>query len=230
MEFGPRALGNRSILGDPRSPKMQSVMNLKVKFRESFRPFAPVVMKEHASDYFDLHTDSPYMLLVAPVRAELRTRAKGEPSLLNLSDQPRSALPAVTHVDYSARIQTLRREQNSKFYAVLERFKQGEPTDEQLPIGSTVIRRIRPTKAILAEAERGLSLSRLWVMGRLGVGRAGVRGTRGRVSRGCHYSRRAGGVSRRTRRPGTPGRTRAGRSAAVTRRRRAARRRGRQRR
>jgi len=122
MEFGPRALGNRSILGDPRSAKMQSVMNLKVKFRESFRPFAPVVMQEHAAEYFELETDSPYMLLVAPVRAELRKPA--EAPALNLAQQPRSTLPAVTHVDYSARIQTLRREQNPRFYALLERFKQ----------------------------------------------------------------------------------------------------------
>lgn len=124
MEFGPRALGNRSIVGDPRSPKMQSVMNLKVKFRESFRPFAPVVMEEHAAEYFELESESPYMLLVAPVRTELRTPAKSEALALNLAQEPRSTLPAVTHVDCSARIQTLRREQNPKFYALLDRFKQ----------------------------------------------------------------------------------------------------------
>ena len=124
MEFGPRALGNRSILGDPRSPKMQSVMNRKVKFRESFRPFAPVVMQEHAAEYFELETDSPYMLLVAPVRAELRKPAKTELTGLSLANQPHSTLPAVTHVDYSARIQTSRREQNPRFYALLERFKE----------------------------------------------------------------------------------------------------------
>jgi len=103
MEFGPRALGNRSILGDARSPKMQSQMNLKIKFRESFRPFAPVVRIERANDYFDLHTESPYMLLVAPARQK--------------------GIPAVTHVDNSARIQTLKREDNPRFYSLLETFE-----------------------------------------------------------------------------------------------------------
>lgn len=103
MEFGPRALGNRSILGDPRSPKMQSQMNLKIKFRESFRPFAPVVPLERAHDYFELATESPYMLLVAPVR--------------------KGGLPAVTHVDNSARIQTLRRDDNPRFYSLLKAFE-----------------------------------------------------------------------------------------------------------
>ncbi|HTD84974.1 MAG TPA: carbamoyltransferase [Candidatus Binatia bacterium] len=103
MEFGPRALGSRSILGDPRSPKMQSQMNLKIKFRESFRPFAPVVRAERVSDYFELDGESPYMLLVAPAR--------------------KSGLPAVTHVDNSARIQTLKREDNPRFYALLEGFE-----------------------------------------------------------------------------------------------------------
>jgi len=103
MEFGPRALGSRSILGDPRSPKMQSQMNLKIKFRESFRPFAPVVRGERVSDYFELERESPYMLLVAPVR--------------------KGGLPAVTHVDNSARIQTLTREENPRFYALLEAFE-----------------------------------------------------------------------------------------------------------
>ena len=103
MEFGPRALGNRSILGDPRSPKMQSQMNLKIKFRESFRPFAPVVRAERANDFFELSCESPYMLLIAPVRQK--------------------GLPAVTHVDNSARIQTLKREDNPRFYALLEAFE-----------------------------------------------------------------------------------------------------------
>ncbi len=123
MEFGPRALGNRSILGDPRSPKMQSVMNLKVKFRESFRPFAPVVMREHVSDYFDLSADSPYMLLVAPVRSELRKPVISRALGLELVKEVRSTLPAVTHVDYSARIQTVTRGQNPVLYGLLERFK-----------------------------------------------------------------------------------------------------------
>ena len=103
MEFGPRALGNRSILGDPRSPKMQSQMNLKIKFRESFRPFAPVVRAERVNDFFELSCESPYMLLIAPVRQK--------------------GLPAVTHVDNSARIQTLKREDNPRFYALLEAFE-----------------------------------------------------------------------------------------------------------
>jgi carbamoyltransferase len=119
MEFGPRALGNRSILGDPRSPRMQSVMNLKVKFRESFRPFAPVVRRERVGDYFDLETDSPYMLLVAPVRAALRRPT--DPGLRGLDrlKAARSTIPAVTHVDDSARIQTVTREQNPLLYALL---------------------------------------------------------------------------------------------------------------
>jgi carbamoyltransferase len=123
MEFGPRALGNRSILGDARSPRMQSVMNLKVKFRESFRPFAPVVLRERAREYFDLDADSPYMLLVAPVRGELR-RPVPEP-LMGLArlKELRSTIPAVTHVDYSARIQTVTRGQNPLLYALLERFE-----------------------------------------------------------------------------------------------------------
>jgi carbamoyltransferase len=123
MEFGPRALGNRSILGDARSPKMQSVMNLKVKFRESFRPFAPMVRRERAAEYFDLNTDSPYMLLVAPIqerwRIPLSTGVKG----LDLLKQPRSRLPAVTHVDYSARIQTVHCEDNPLLYDLLLRFE-----------------------------------------------------------------------------------------------------------
>jgi carbamoyltransferase len=122
MEFGPRALGNRSILGDPRSPRMQSVMNLKVKFRESFRPFAPVVMQEHAGDFFDLPIESPYMLLVAPVKSELCKPLKSGRVGFDSLKEIRSTIPAVTHVDYSARIQTIRREQNPKLYALLERF------------------------------------------------------------------------------------------------------------
>jgi len=124
MEFGPRALGNRSILGDPRSPKMQSIMNLKVKFRESFRPFAPVVRRERVRDYFDLDADSPYMLLIAPVRKSLRLPIDESARGLDRLQQMRSTIPAVTHVDYSARIQTLTRDQNPRLYALLERFEQ----------------------------------------------------------------------------------------------------------
>jgi carbamoyltransferase len=126
MEFGPRALGGRSILGDCRNPKMQSMMNLKIKYRESFRPFAPAVLRERLNDYFDLQTDSPYMLLVAPVlenrRIELteRERALSGIDLLNI---PRSDIPAVTHIDYSARIQTVDEEANSRFYRLIKAFE-----------------------------------------------------------------------------------------------------------
>jgi carbamoyltransferase len=123
MEFGPRALGNRSILGDARSPQMQSVMNLKVKFRESFRPFAPIVRRERVADYFDLTGESPYMLLVAAVRPELRLPVAAGVKGLELLKQTRSTLPAVTHVDGSARIQTVAREDNPLFYDLLLRFE-----------------------------------------------------------------------------------------------------------
>jgi carbamoyltransferase len=137
MEFGPRALGSRSILGDPRSPKMQSAMNLKVKFRESFRPFAPVVRREHVNDYFELDCDSPYMLLVAPVKEALRSGTAGSkpvpgaeagdrraPDLIARVNEIRSSIPAVTHVDYSSRIQTVTREENARLHALLERWEQ----------------------------------------------------------------------------------------------------------
>ncbi|MFL6334189.1 MAG: carbamoyltransferase [Pyrinomonadaceae bacterium] len=126
MEFGPRALGARSILGDPRSPRMQSQMNLKIKFRESFRPFAPSVLRERVSDYFELDTDSPYMLLVAPVREELRRETtKDEEGLFGIErlNVPRSTIPAVTHVDYSARVQTVRREESPAYYDLLAAFE-----------------------------------------------------------------------------------------------------------
>jgi carbamoyltransferase len=119
MEFGPRALGNRSILGDARSAKMQSVMNLKVKFRESFRPFAPIVRRERVADYFDLDVESPYMLLVAPVKKELQKPLPTDVSGLDLLKAARSTLPAITHVDYSARIQTVEREGNPLLYDLL---------------------------------------------------------------------------------------------------------------
>jgi carbamoyltransferase len=126
MEFGPRALGARSILGDPRSPRMQSQMNLKIKFRESFRPFAPSVLRERVSDYFELEDDSPYMLLVAPVREGLRRdTAAEEGGLFGIErlNVPRSTIPAVTHVDYSARVQTVRREDNPAYYDLLAAFE-----------------------------------------------------------------------------------------------------------
>jgi carbamoyltransferase len=126
MEFGPRALGARSILGDPRSPRMQSQMNLKIKFRESFRPFAPSVLRERVSDYFELDCDSPYMLLVAPVRERLRRALSAEEEGLfgiEKLNVPRSSIPAVTHVDYSARVQTVRAEENPLYHELLAAFE-----------------------------------------------------------------------------------------------------------
>jgi carbamoyltransferase len=117
MEFGPRALGARSILGDARNPKMQSVMNLKIKYRESFRPFAPSVLRERVSDYFEMDTDSPYMLLVAPVVEKRRTPLTAEEQALwgiDLLNVPKSDIPAATHVDYSARVQTVHEETNPR--------------------------------------------------------------------------------------------------------------------
>jgi carbamoyltransferase len=125
MEFGPRALGARSILGDPRSPRMQSQMNLKIKFRESFRPFAPSVLRERVADYFELDCDSPYMLLVAPVREHLRVpMTDAEEKLFGVEklNVPRSVVPAITHVDYSARVQTVRREDNPAYYDLIAAF------------------------------------------------------------------------------------------------------------
>ncbi|MCB9870290.1 MAG: carbamoyltransferase [Planctomycetes bacterium] len=125
MEFGPRALGSRSIIGDARSPRMQSVMNLKIKFRESFRPFAPIVLREDAPEYFQIEADqeSPYMLIVAPVRESIRKQVDpGKRGLEKLSQQ-RSTVPAVTHVDYSARVQTVDESRNPRLTALLRRFK-----------------------------------------------------------------------------------------------------------
>ncbi len=126
MEFGPRALGSRSILGDARSPKMQSVMNLKIKFRESFRPFAPIVLREHASEYFDIapQHDSPYMLIVAPVRQDKRKQVDASAKGLDKLKQLRSVIPAVTHVDYSARLQTVDGERNPRLANLMRRFKE----------------------------------------------------------------------------------------------------------
>lgn len=126
MEFGPRALGGRSILGDARNPKMQSVMNLKIKYRESFRPFAPSVLRERLPDYFCMDTDSPYMLLVAPVLEKRRApKSSGQESLwgIDLLNVPRSDIPAVTHIDYSARIQTVHQETNPRYYQLLKAFE-----------------------------------------------------------------------------------------------------------
>jgi carbamoyltransferase len=126
MEFGPRALGARSILGDPRSPSMQSVLNLKVKYRESFRPFAPSVLREDVADWFEMDADSPYMLLVADVVERRRKAMTPEQQKLfgiEKLNVPRSDIPAVTHVDYSARIQTVHRETNPRYYALIAEFK-----------------------------------------------------------------------------------------------------------
>jgi carbamoyltransferase len=125
MEFGPRALGGRSILGDPRNPQMQSQMNIKIKFREGFRPFAPSVLRERVSEWFELDGDSPYMLLVAPVRADRRRAVTAEEDsrwgIEKLKVQ-RSEIPAVTHVDYSARIQTVSRQDNAEYYDLIHAF------------------------------------------------------------------------------------------------------------
>ncbi len=123
MEFGPRALGNRSILADARSPRIQSELNLKIKQRESFRPFAPVVRADRARDYFQLDVESPYMLLVAPLREALRLPTDPAPLGLDRLHQVRSPIPAVTHIDYSARIQTVTRAQNPRLYQLLEIFE-----------------------------------------------------------------------------------------------------------
>jgi carbamoyltransferase len=127
MEFGPRALGARSVLGDPRSPAMQKTLNLRVKFRESFRPFAPAVLREDVADWFELDADSPYMLLVADVKKERRRRMTNEEEQLFGIDKlnvARSDIPAVTHVDYSARVQTVHADTNPRFHALISRFKE----------------------------------------------------------------------------------------------------------
>ncbi len=130
MEFGPRALGCRSIIGDPRSPAMQTQMNLRIKFRESFRPFAPVVLREEVGDYFDHEGDSPYMLMVAEVRKELQLQLSAEeqaamkdPDLRKRVNVARSTLPAITHVDMSARIQTIDERRHGRFYRLMKEFK-----------------------------------------------------------------------------------------------------------
>lgn len=130
MEFGPRALGCRSIIGDPRSPAMQAQMNLRIKYRESFRPFAPVVIREEVSDYFDHDGDSPYMLIVADVKKELQRElseeekaAMKDPDLRKRVNVPRSTLPAVTHVDMSARMQTIDAKRHGRFYRLMKEFK-----------------------------------------------------------------------------------------------------------
>jgi len=130
MEFGPRALGARSILGDPRRSETQSKMNLKIKFRESFRPFAPSVLAEDVNEYFEMDKESPYMLLVAPVQARRKLPMDwhdfqaGNDDMLPVINQPRSDIPAITHVDYSARIQTVNKHDNPEYYRVIQKFKE----------------------------------------------------------------------------------------------------------
>jgi carbamoyltransferase len=125
MEFGPRALGGRSIIGDARSARMQETMNLKIKFRESFRPFAPSVLRESVADYFELKEESPYMLLVAPVAKAIRQEpGKEQQTLFGLQKllAVRSTIPAVTHVDYSARVQTVTAQQHPLYYRMIKKF------------------------------------------------------------------------------------------------------------
>ena len=126
MEFGPRALGSRSILGDARSPSMQSLLNLKVKYRESFRPFAPSVLCEDVRDWFEMEANSPYMLLVGNVKERRRIAMTQEQQKLfgiEKLNVPRSEIPAVTHVDYSARVQTVHAETNPRYHALISAFK-----------------------------------------------------------------------------------------------------------
>ncbi len=133
MEFGPRALGGRSIIGDPRNKDMQSVMNLKIKYRESFRPFAPSILEEDVTNHFEMNVKSPYMLLVAPIQKKLcKERTQKEKQLFGIEklNIPRSSLPAITHVDYSARVQTVNYETNPRYYKLISAFKKrtGCPT------------------------------------------------------------------------------------------------------
>jgi carbamoyltransferase len=127
MEFGPRALGGRSILGDPRSPSMQKLLNLKVKYRESFRPFAPSILREDVAEWFEHDGDSPYMLMVADVAEKHRLKMTPEQDALfgiEKLNVARSSIPAVTHVDYSARIQTVHTDTNPRYHALISKFKE----------------------------------------------------------------------------------------------------------
>ena len=151
MEFGPRALGARSIVGDPRDPVMQSTMNLKIKFRESFRPFAPSVLAEYAKDYFELHQESPYMLVVTEVSPTQRIETdNSEASGLDLLKVQRSTIPAVTHVDHSARVQTVTPERNAPYHRLLSEFK--AQTDCAVLVNTSFNVRGEPIVASPAEA------------------------------------------------------------------------------
>ena len=142
MEFGPRALGNRSIIGDPRNPKMQSIMNLKIKYRESFRPFAPSVLAEKVHEWFEMDSESPYMLMVAGVRQDKRISITEEQKNLfgiDLLNIPRSQIPAITHVDYSARIQTVHKNTNKRYYDLISEFEK----ETQCPVLSNTSFNVR---------------------------------------------------------------------------------------
>jgi carbamoyltransferase len=154
MEFGPRALGSRSIIGDARSPKMQSVMNLKIKFRESFRPFAPIVLREDCAEYFgmDRKHESPYMLLVAPVNNDKRKQVDGSKFGLEKLKQLRSVVPAITHVDYSARVQTVDEDRNPRLTKLLRKFK--ERTGSPVMINTSFNVRGEPIVCTPADAIR----------------------------------------------------------------------------
>ncbi len=154
MEFGPRALGSRSIIGDARSARMQSVLNLKVKFRESFRPFAPAVLRERAGEYFDIKGESPYMLLVAPVNQDQRLPEGASEGLFGIEQLKvkRSLIPAVTHVDYSARVQTVDEERNPLFYRIIKAFE--EETGCAVVINTSFNIRGEPMVCTAADAYR----------------------------------------------------------------------------
>jgi carbamoyltransferase len=155
MEFGPRALGARSIIGDPRSPEMQSAMNLKIKYRESFRPFAPSVLREKVNDWFELNADSPYMLLVADVAGSRRRKMTSEEESLwgiEKLNVRRSEIPAVTHVDYSARIQTVRREDNPLYWEIIDAF--GRKTGCPVVVNTSFNVRGEPIVCTLADSYR----------------------------------------------------------------------------
>ena len=153
MEFGPRALGGRSIIADPRSPMMQKQLNLKVKYRESFRPFAPSILREDVSKWFDINTDSPYMLLVANVKKDkCHEMTAEEESLFGIDklNVSRSSVPAITHVDYSARIQTVHEDTNPRYHAVISKFK--EKTGYPLVINTSFNVRGEPIVCTPADA------------------------------------------------------------------------------
>ena len=153
MEFGPRALGARSILGDPRSPQMQRQLNLKIKYRESFRPFAPAVLRDRVTEYFDLTEESPYMLIVAPVSERVRvTAANGHATGLDKLQVTRSSIPAVTHVDHSARVQTVTKDENPKFYDLIGAF--GRITGDPVVVNTSFNVRGEPIVCTPADAMR----------------------------------------------------------------------------